>query len=265
MTNGSGTVEKALSVLRFFTEQTPELGLSELSRMSGVNKATALRYLLALQSEGFIEQDSKSSKYFLGPAFGVYARIREASDPFARAAEGALTDLAGLTAETAHISAVIGTALETVGQVESTRSTRVILPHGEKLPLHATASGLALLAWAREGLLDEVLAENLTKFTEHTITTRQDLLACLEQTRRQGYSVGFQGYELDVLGLAAPYFGPAGHACGAVAVAMPISRFTLAIEQEISTAVRAAARKLTVAKNGIEPDSFPSDDTKFSQ
>lgn len=52
-----GTVDKALSLLRFFSPQIPELGLSELTRQSGFDKATTLRCLTALERNGFVEQD----------------------------------------------------------------------------------------------------------------------------------------------------------------------------------------------------------------
>lgn len=257
MTSGSETVERALSLLQFFTEDRPSIGLSRLARESGINKATTLRYLLALQSAGFIEQDRKSTNYCLGPAFHRYARVRKASGAFPRMVEVVLNDLAGLTNETSHISRISGTVLETIDLVQSTRSARVILPYGEALPLHATASGLAVLAWAPANLSDVTDQIPLKAFTEHTITSKTKLKAYLDEVRQRGVARGFQGFELDVVGLAAPYFDEDGTALGAVAVAMPVSRSSVEREAAISDAVLNASERLTASLGGVTPPSYP--------
>ncbi|MEL6521591.1 MAG: IclR family transcriptional regulator [Pseudomonadota bacterium] len=257
MTTGSGTVEKALALLPFFTEQSPTLGLSRLARLSGINKATTLRYLLALQSAGFIEQDAETSAYYLGPAFSKYARIRMAANPFQRVVDRVSASLASLTNETAHVSRLGHEELETVALVEGTRSARVILAQGERLPLHATASGLSLLGWATNEVLDAVLASELEVFTEHTISTTEQLLAVVQEVRTKGFSYGNQGFELDVVGIAAPYFDESGFAVGAVAVAFPVSRSTPDLERRVAIAVTAAGRELTTALGGVEPPTFP--------
>lgn len=262
MTTGSGTVEKALALLPFFTEQSPSLGLSKLSRLSGINKATALRYLIALQSAGFIEQDIQTSTYYLGPAFGRYARIRMAANPFQRAVNKVLADLASVTNETAHVSKLISNELETIALVEGTRSARVILPFGERLPLHATASGLSVLAWGPGEVLQAVLTSDLEVFTDHTISSADELSNVVQDVRSSGCSRGFQGFELDVVGVAAPYFDANGVAIGAIAVAFPVSRSTPGLEQKIAKAVMAASRELTLALGGVEPKKYPRNPTE---
>lgn len=258
MATGTGTIEKAMSLLQHFTEQSPSLGLSRIARLSGVNKATTLRYLRALQSADFIEQDEKTSSYFLGPAFSRYARISASTNPFLRAVERVLEELAALTNETCHASSVKEDGLETLSLVESTRSARVILAYDETLPFHATASGLAVLTWAEPDIVSRVLSGELVAFTEHTITERSALEECLSRSKATGYTCGFQGYELDVVGLAAPYFGTRGFAKGAIAVALPVSRSSPDFERAISKAVIQAGQELTAALGGRPPDTYPT-------
>ena len=71
-------VEKALRLLTLFSEQRPELGLSELARLAGYDKATSRRLLVALQRYGLIEQSPGSRRYRLGTTVLQLARIREA-------------------------------------------------------------------------------------------------------------------------------------------------------------------------------------------
>ncbi|MEC7141747.1 MAG: helix-turn-helix domain-containing protein, partial [Pseudomonadota bacterium] len=60
------TVDKALSLLEYFSDLRPEIGLSEFARLSGFDKSAALRMLGALVRAGFVEQDAQSRKYRLG-------------------------------------------------------------------------------------------------------------------------------------------------------------------------------------------------------
>lgn len=70
-----GTVSNALKILKYFSESSKEIGLSEISRLTGQNKATAYRYLCELESNSFVEQNSKTKGYRLGSAISHLARL----------------------------------------------------------------------------------------------------------------------------------------------------------------------------------------------
>ena len=56
------------------------------------------------------------------------------------------------------------------------------------LPLHASSSGLVLLAFGGRDLQERILAEPLRRYTVSTITDDAALRAVLAQVRRQGYA-----------------------------------------------------------------------------
>jgi len=163
MANTSSTVDKALTLLGFFTERRSAAGLSELARLSGFNKATTLRFLNSLEAKGFVEQDAATRAYHLGPAFLRFAQVRESSFPFARAVRDILHGLVEKTGETAHVSALSGGVLANIDRVESKRSNRVVLDPGEVLPFHATASGIVYLAFADPDVTGAALKAPLTR------------------------------------------------------------------------------------------------------
>ncbi|RUW97142.1 IclR family transcriptional regulator, partial [Mesorhizobium sp. M8A.F.Ca.ET.059.01.1.1] len=98
------TVGKAISLLELFTVAEPELGLSDLARRSGFDKATTRRLLVALTGHGLVEQDAATRHYRLGAGLSRLARIREARFPFLQTAVPLVRDLASATAETVHLS-----------------------------------------------------------------------------------------------------------------------------------------------------------------
>lgn len=218
------TVGKALSLLDLLTVDEPGLGLSEIARRSGFDKATTRRLLMSLCDQGFIEQDAKSRSYYLGPALSRLARVREVHFPFLRVAAPLVRALAQETEETVHLSEYGAGRLVTVHVEESSRAHRVGVDIGMLLPLHATASGIAFLAHTRPDIVEEALSGAFDTFTPFTVTDRQRLRESIITAAQRGYSHGDQGYEEGVFSVGAAVLGSDGYAIGALAVASPVSR-----------------------------------------
>ena len=54
------TIDKALTLLGCFTPEQPSMKLTDLARLSGMNKAGVFRYLSGLSRAGLIEQDEET-------------------------------------------------------------------------------------------------------------------------------------------------------------------------------------------------------------
>lgn len=247
------TVEKALKLLEIFSDKIVEIGLSDLARHSGIDKATVLRMLGDMAESGLVEQNPDSRRWRLGAGVLRLARLREAAQPVTQVMTPILERLAEQTGETAHVSLLSGRDLANVGVVESTRANRVHIEPGLALPLHATASGIAFSAFARPEQTERALARRLTAVTGTTPTTREALALQIQRARTRGWAVADQTYESEVYGLAVPIFGADGFACGALAVAVPSSRVTPAYERNILSALAPAALDATRGLGGRVP------------
>lgn len=245
------TVDKALGLLGFFSEARPAIGLSELARLSGFNKATARRFLLALTKHGLIEQDGRTRAYRLGAGLLRLARVREAVSPVQTVVQPILEDLVSRIGETAHFSLYTGGSLATIGLAESAKSNRVMLERGEVIPLHATASGIAFMAFAQPEIVEATLRKPLTGHTRDTITDAQVLRKQLRAVAKAGVAVAKGSYEDGVCGIAAPVLGQSGFARGAVAIAAPASRAKRDVITAIAPEVRRAAVEISKAMGVI--------------
>ena len=65
------TVGKALSLLDAVARAERGMGLAEIARLCGTDKATARRLLVDLGRHGFIEQDLETKKYVESQIFWV--------------------------------------------------------------------------------------------------------------------------------------------------------------------------------------------------
>ena len=220
------TVRNALALLDYFTVNQPEWGLSDLARASAHDKATTLRLLKPLVESHFLIQDGQNRKYRLGHAVLTLARTREACFPLGSALQPVLQSLAADAAELAHAAVPGNGAMMTIGSAEAQqRATRVFIDPSEPLPFHATASGLAYLAFADPAWRETTLkARSFDAVTPHTPTQTSQIRALVEQTRQRGYAVSDQTFENEVVGVAVPFFDEHGCAQGTLAVATPTSR-----------------------------------------
>jgi DNA-binding IclR family transcriptional regulator len=252
-----GTVSKALSLLSFFSRSRSLIGLSEMSRLSGMNKTTVHRMLSELQSEGFVEQAGVGREYRLGPAFLRLAALREATVPMRDLAQSLADDLAQKTGETAHVSLLNGDVLSTIAYAYAHQhGLQVTMDDAEILPLHATSSGHVVLAYGDADFTKAALARPLETFSTGTITDRNALNLMLKDIRAQGYAEAVSAFETDVHSYAAPLFDAQKNCIGAMAVAAPTARMTPEGRASIRAALLEAAPRLTRLMGGFLPETY---------
>lgn len=256
-----GTVTKALSLLGLFNQSRTEIGLSDVARLSGMNKATVYRLLSGLRAGGFVEQVSSGRTYRLGSEVLRLAALREAAVPLLSVSGDVLKQLSDETGETSHMSLVRGTQLNALAyRYSAAHATRVMMEDAQVLSFHATSSGLAVLAFAEPEFIDQILSAPLRAFTNQTLTDPHAVQARLDEIRQTGIAVSVGGFEADVYSHAAPVFGADQRPTGALSVAAPQLRVTDDTRLNIRACVAAGARALTYRTGGFQPDSFPTDD-----
>jgi DNA-binding IclR family transcriptional regulator len=238
------SVSNAIELMTFFSATRPEIGLSEMRRLAGRDKATTYRHLQALQSAGFIEQNPETKNYRLGPALLQLAQLREQTVPRKAAARAAIQTLANVTGETTHVSVMSGSTLYALDSCESEKhSTRAIIDI-TIFPLHATASGLCALAFGSADLVGLAQAE-LKQFTASTPMTEEALASAVAHARQSGFSRSMGTFEADIYSMSAPLFDQDGHFAGSVSVASVATRFDDALERTIMEGLVAASKEIT--------------------
>ncbi len=249
------SAKKALTLLSHFSIDRPEIGLSQLCRIAGRDKATTYRHLQALESMGFVEKNPASKQYRLGPAILQLAQMRETTVPRKEGAKSAIEALAELTGETAHVTVLSGHTLYGLCECESPQHGIRAVIDLDTFPLHATASGLCALAFGPAHLLD-VAIETLGGFTAKTPITANDLTGLVDDIRTTGFGCANQYYEDGIRALATPIFDHTGHFAGAVAVACVAARFTADLERTIKSELIITTREITRNWGGKIPPAI---------
>ncbi|HIX65772.1 MAG TPA: IclR family transcriptional regulator [Candidatus Anaerotruncus excrementipullorum] len=243
---------RAAAVLRCFDGQT-ELGLSEISRMVGLHKSTAAGIVNTLKAEQFLEQNEHTGKLRLGIELfrlsaGVHLELQDLCRPY-------MEQLLRATGETVCLAMPDSSALVCVEKLESPHSMRICTSIGQRLPMHCTASGKAVLAYLEPWEADRLLAgeEELTRYTYNTIVNRDRLQERLKKVREVGYACDLEEWEYGLVCVAVPLFNLGRRPLGALSVSGPSIRMTEAMRSQAARALLEAAAGIQRAYNHSGP------------
>ncbi|MFB6817237.1 IclR family transcriptional regulator [Streptomyces sp. NPDC056347] len=236
---GAQAVRRALDVLHCFHDNGPDLGASDLARRLGLSGSTAHRLARTLLDAGFLEQDARTSRYRLGPAVTELGRLSYHQRGLHLAAPE-LADLAARTGATADLALRSGPHAVIVAGGSVTPRT------GLRRPLHSTALGKVLLAWARPGEGGPASLPPLPAFTDRTIVEPAALEAELARVRSQGHAVNDGESAYGVRTLAVPVLDAAGHARFALALRATPAVITHEHAEWFLDRARSCARALEV-------------------
>lgn len=222
--SGIQSVQRAMTILRSFSEAEPTLGVTHLSERLGLHKSTVSRLLSTLEREGFVEQDPETGKYRLGLGLVSLAGFALERLDLRRIAHPHLGPLAELTQETINLTVLDGREGVNIERIASPRSIRYVGSVGRRTPLHCSSTGKVMLAYMTPQERDALLPHPLPRYTAKTITDRAVLEAELTQIRAQGYGLAREEYEEDLAAVAAPIHNHQGRVLATVSITGPAYR-----------------------------------------
>ncbi|MFI5799527.1 IclR family transcriptional regulator [Streptomyces sp. NPDC051677] len=232
-------VDRTLSILGAFDRDNRILSLSDLSRRSGLPVATVHRIVNKLHGWGALERCADGG-YSIGLRLWETAVLSPRASTMAETAQPHLVALHGQTSAAATIAIRDGKESVCLSFVsnETASTTAVYGDPGRRVPLHATAVGLVLLAHAGGTMQQEVCSAPLRAFTRATITHGTQLKQCLAKIRREGYAVLHGTLVEGRGGFAVPVRDSRGAVVAAVGVSGPVD---LIQPTRVAAHVRAAA------------------------
>ena len=185
---GVQSIDRAFAILETMAANGGSLGLSQLAERSGLPLATIHRLVRTLVELGYVRQE-QSRQYSLGPRL---LRLADTSSKrigiWANAVMTAAVDELG---ESVNLAVLDGDEIVYVAQVQPTRNfMRMFTEVGRRTLPHATAVGKAILADRPEAEVRALLKRTgMPRHTPTTLTTPQEFLSALEETRERGYAL----------------------------------------------------------------------------
>ncbi len=241
------SVAHALDLLEEFSGEVNELGVTELSRRLKLHKNNVFRLLATLESKGYVEQNKITENYRLGlKALELGQRyIKQVG--LIKQARPFLEEVVDRVGETTYLGIMRDGYAIYLDAAEADRTVRVVSRVGLRLPAHCSAIGKAQVAFLSESELERIFpSKTLERFTENTITDRDELFEHLERVREEGYALDNEEYEREVRCVGVPVFDYTGRVVGGISVSGPAYRMDPSrLEEEIVPVLKEIGLKVS--------------------
>jgi DNA-binding IclR family transcriptional regulator len=221
------SLDRALRILMILGERGVPMKVSDISRKLGIDKSTAYRIITTLRTRGFVEQESDTRKYTLGLKVLEVAALKLRSIRLVPVAKPFLEELMLRTKEAVHLGVLAEGEVMYVDSEQCSGPFNVNTVVGGRASLHSSAVGKALLAGRTiEEVNSFVAIKGLTRFTDRTIITTEDLHEHLAGVRKRGWAMDDEETYLGVRCLAAAIYDHRGNAVASIGISGPIQRIT---------------------------------------
>ena len=226
MVSGNQAVRRAIAVLKAFSDESPEMGVTEVSRKVNLHKSTVYRLLSAFEDEGLIARNPESGKYRLGPELIVLGEQVLRHTEVHRVALPFLRELAEKSGETVDLEVLSGSNVVTIEEIPGKHVVAAAGAIGMPWAAHATANGKILLANQPPEKQRQILSRTLKRFTPRTLTDPKAVARELARVREQGYATCFGELEEHLVAIGMPIRGRNGDSVAAVSLSGPDTRLT---------------------------------------
>ncbi|QUH02045.1 IclR family transcriptional regulator [Saccharopolyspora erythraea] len=220
----SSVLGKAQLLLGAFESGAFQLRLTELSRRSGVPKASAYRLAQELVRWGLLER--RGDSYQLGMRIFELGQRVPASAVLRAVARPPLTDLFAATRATIHLAVLDGSHVlyleKLAGEANIHSHSRI----GGRLPAFCTATGKLLLATSPDldEHLDRLARTGLPHLTSRTVSSVEALRRQLGSVRARGFAIEIEEMLAGFGSVAVPVTGSDGTVHAAVSATAAATR-----------------------------------------
>lgn len=218
--SGESVLERVVRILEAFTPSDRALTVGEVSRRAGLPPATGSRMVADLVGHGLLTRDADGR---VRPGTRLWELASRASPTLSlrELAMPVIEELHGHVGHHVQLGVLDGEQVLFVERLSADQAVINYTRIAARLPLHASSSGLVLLAHAPAELQERVLAGPLARFTPHTPTDPEELRRRLADVRRDGFVVCPGFLHPEATGIAVPVRDEDRQVAAAVSVIVP--------------------------------------------
>ncbi|MBS7662961.1 IclR family transcriptional regulator [Pseudomonas lalucatii] len=244
--NFMASLARGLAVINAFQERKRHLTIAQISHRTDIPRAAVRRCLYTLMQLGYATSDGRT--YSLLPKVLTLGHAYLSSTPLAVSAQPYLDRLSEQLHEACNLATLEGEQVLYIARSAiPQRLISVDLSVGSRLPAYCTSMGRILLAALDDDSLHDYLNHaELQPKTSRTLHTPEDLWACLQQVRQQGWCIVDQELEQGLRSLAVPVYDAAGHVLAAMNVSAHAGRVSVSeLEKRYLPIMQSASRELS--------------------
>lgn len=236
---------KALDILSIFSPTEPRMSLAAISLKMNLPKSTVHNLLATLSNRGFIERVD-NDQYSLGTAVIVLAQAARVNVELRDRAAPLLSEVAEICHESIYLTTREGDNLLYIYAIESPRRLLARTAIGDRVPMHCTANGKAILAYLPENEVTTFIkSTRLPVFTPNTIADPDILQKELILSKSRGYGLDDEEHELGTYCVGAPIFDANVSVVGACSISGDDPRIIGDRLPELVTLLKKTAQEIS--------------------
>jgi IclR family pca regulon transcriptional regulator len=220
------SLDRGLRVIRAFSDRNDRLSMADVARATNQSRAATRRFLLTLETLGYLGVDDK--RYYLRPRVLELGYAYLSSSTTVEITQHYLEELSKELRESCSACAYDRGEIVYVARAAADRIMTVNIGVGRRLPAFATSTGRVLLSGLSETELDDFF-ETYPRpaLTSKTITDEKELRAIIARAAEQGWTSNDEEFESGVRSVAAPVYDASGSMWAAVNISVPASRASI--------------------------------------
>lgn len=219
------TVDRALDILLCFSENEPNLTLTQISERVGMHKSTVYRLLATLENKRFVQRlDNGSYQLGLGLVELGFSVLKQ--NDIHRQALPYMQRLAAEYRENIDLGILDDDHILYLQVIESPQRVKIASAPGQRLPAFCTATGKALLAFLPDKQVQTILKSDHRKYASCTPTLISEIRKQLQLVRERGFAISEQEFEEGINAVAAPILDANQFPIAAMAIVGPAFRLS---------------------------------------
>jgi DNA-binding IclR family transcriptional regulator len=237
---------RVLDVLELFATTRRALSHSEIAAELRIPKSSLTQLLRNLEHRGYLTFTAGANTYSPGPAISNLASSLRVSFDIASIAQPIIDMVAKRVQETTSVSVLRDTEVERIATANAVqRPLRYWMTVGEKMPLHATSAGKAIIALLPAKEREELIAAlRLSKTTKKTIGSAAALKRELKRVAEDKVAYSNEEFETGVVGISVPILDSRQRPVASLGVVFPTARDGAPHREAILKALRDGAKRI---------------------
>lgn len=204
--------QQVVELLEFFAQRQRPATLAEVCEHFGWPRSSAFNLLTTLAGSGHLYEPRPRAGYYPSSRWSVLADQIRAGEPVPEDLHALLVELAALSGETVVLAAASGPNAVFIDVVESAHAVRYTGAPGKLVPLHASATGRALLSQRSPAERETMLRKaSYVAFTPNTLMSAAAVEQEIQRAAGRGWFIGLAEFSVGLVGisLALPVQGRA--------------------------------------------------------
>ncbi|NLX77123.1 MAG: IclR family transcriptional regulator [Clostridiaceae bacterium] len=217
--NSVQTLDRTLDIIELLATTPNGMGVTEIGQKTGLHKSTVYRLINALVKRGYLEKDQNTGLYKIGLKFVEISSLHLRQIELKTEVAPFMRDLSESTGQVTHLAILDETEVVYIEKIDVVQSLRMYSQIGKRVPVYCSALGKVLLSWQDSDYQELILEKTeYIRYTENTITNRDELADELEKVRERGWAVDNEEHEEGIRCIAAPINDFTGKVIAAISI-----------------------------------------------